>query len=80
MWVVLLRFFAVPIVYATEGLKVAFFLYLAINSIVEGMVMAFVVSLICAMGIVAWDVYAFNKLKFAGQMLSEAAKAFKAAQ
>ncbi|CAB9518394.1 Plasma-membrane choline transporter [Seminavis robusta] len=77
VWAVLLRFFSIPIVYATEVVKVALFLYLSVRVLVEGLVGAAVVAFFCAMTIVAWDIYTFKKLKFAGKVLRRAAKSLK---
>lgn len=77
-WVILLRFFAVPIVFATELVKLCGFVYLAVQAFIEGLVPAGIVSLVCAVVLVAWDIYAFKKLKFAGAMLEQAANSFKA--
>lgn len=55
----------------------AFFLYLSVKGFMEGVPAGAGVSFACAVVIVVWDYYTFDKLQFAGKMLSQAAGAFK---
>ena len=55
-WIVLLRFFATPIVFATEAIKVAFFLYLTIQNFREGLTGAAIVCIICAVAVIGWGI------------------------
>ena len=76
-WIVLIRFFAIPIVFATEAVKVAFFLYLTIKNFQEGLTGAAVVSIVCAGGVIGWAIFVRKQLIFAGKVLSHAAQSFK---
>eukprot|EP00978_Attheya_sp_CCMP212_P029474 scaffold104840_cov53-Attheya_sp.AAC.3 len=76
-WVVLLRFFATPIVFATEFLKVSFFIYLCAAASMEGATGPAIIAILIAIGIVAWDVWTYKKLIFAGKIMSHSAVAFK---
>eukprot|EP00550_Attheya_septentrionalis_P001817 CAMPEP_0198282040 /NCGR_PEP_ID=MMETSP1449-20131203/1904_1 /TAXON_ID=420275 /ORGANISM="Attheya septentrionalis, Strain CCMP2084" /LENGTH=653 /DNA_ID=CAMNT_0043978111 /DNA_START=139 /DNA_END=2100 /DNA_ORIENTATION=- len=76
-WVVLLRFFATPIVFATEFLKVSFFIYLCVAASMEGATGSAIIAILIAIGIVAWDVWTYKKLIFAGKIMSHSAVAFK---
>lgn len=67
-----------PIVYATEAVKFVFLIYLAVQSFLEDFVPSGVVAILCAVALVAWDIYIFKQLKFAGRMLEQAAKSFRA--
>ena len=77
LWVVLLKFFATPIIFCTEAIKVAFFLYLFITGLKERTIGAAIVALLCGMGVVAWDIFIYKKLIFAGNILSYAASSFQ---
>ena len=77
LWVVLLKFFATPIVFCTEAAKVAFFLYLFITGIQERTTGAAIVALLCGIGVVVWDIFTYKQLIFAGKILSYAASSFQ---
>ena len=77
LWVVLLKFFATPIVFCTEAIKVAFFIYLFVTGLQNRTTGAAIVALLCAVGVVAWDVYTYKQLQFAGKILSYAASSFQ---
>ncbi|CAB9517797.1 Protein PNS1 [Seminavis robusta] len=76
MWITLIRYFATPIVFATEAVKLGFFIYLGVVNLQAGAVGAAIVAIFCALAIIAWDIYTFKQLKFAGKVLSYAAKSF----
>jgi Plasma-membrane choline transporter len=76
MWVVLIRYFATPIVFATEAVKIGFLAYLAVVNFQAGYTPGGIVAIICIVAIIAWDIYTFQQLKFAGKVLAYAAKSF----
>jgi len=77
LWVVLIKFFATPIVFLTEAVKVAFFIYLFITGLQHRTTGSAVVALLCAFATVAWDIYTYKQLIFAGKILSHAAQSFR---
>lgn len=77
LWIVLIRYFATPIVFATEAIKAAFFFYLMVRQLMEGATGSAIVALVCALGTIGWGIYTRKQLLFAGKVLSHAAKSFK---
>jgi Plasma-membrane choline transporter len=76
MWVVLIRFFPTPIVFATEAVKIGFYTYLGVVNFQAGYTPGGIVAIICIVATIAWDIYTFQQLKFAGKVLAYAAKSF----
>jgi Plasma-membrane choline transporter len=77
-WMVLLRFFASPIIFGTEILKVVFLLSVTVKGWREDAFGVAVVAFVCAVTVVAWDIYTWKQLIFAGKVLSYTVTALKA--
>jgi len=75
LWAVLLRFFAKPIVLATELIKIGVFIFMGINSYdTSSRILCFII----AIGILGYNVWARDKLFFAADMITQSVKALKA--
>jgi hypothetical protein len=74
LWVILLRFFATPVVFAMEILKVTAFLYIGIRS---GSTGTLVTSIVICLSIIGFDVWTRKQLLFAGRIMSKSAVALK---
>mmetsp|Transcript_12399 Transcript_12399/g.18212 ORF Transcript_12399/g.18212 Transcript_12399/m.18212 type:complete len:692 (-) Transcript_12399:104-2179(-) len=75
VWVVLLRFFAKPIVIGTEVVKIGLFIYVGIiqdNSFTQ------ILCFLIAAGILAYAIWARESILFAGDVISYSTVAFQA--
>ena len=75
VWIILLRFFAKPIVIGAELAKIAIFIYMGI---VQENMGTRVLCFLIAVGILAYDIWARKEILYAADIISYAVVSFKA--